>query len=511
MIRSGVSQAIGCVLALAFFQCENTQAAINAYPRDLAGFNAAAGNPPIIIDFDGIPPGTDPTAAPIAGVTFAAPGAPLLVVRGADTCIPNEAPTCTHRLYPTSGENCLSPGGTVLEEGNPAIENDDLSLTFSSPVAAFGIDLLEANLNTGDYIFIRAFDLEGMQIFTSVIHTPGDGDPPNGTPGSHFFGIVSSVPNIARVEFDETDSSDSDSNIGYDTIRVSWIAAYHRDLAGFNQAAGNPPVVMNFDSIAPGTEISGATFGGMHFEAIGASLIVVRGQDTCIPAESPECTHRLFPTSGELCLSPGGTTLGENDPALENDDLRIDFSPPITSFGLDLLEADLNTGDYIHIRVIDSAGSLLFEKAIESPGDGDPPNGTPGFHFFGVVSSAANIARIEIDETDPTETDANIGFDSLRGSCIVSGDLDGDGIGDACDNCPTIANADQADCDRDGVGDACDPDDDNDGVADVDDDCPCSPGHPVDCQGRPRLDANGDCAVNGLDVQPIVDEIIGKP
>ncbi|MFM1935658.1 MAG: hypothetical protein RI990_617, partial [Planctomycetota bacterium] len=34
-------------------------------------------------------------------------------------------------------------------------------------------------------------------------------------------------------------------------------------------------------------------------------------------------------------------------------------------------------------------------------------------------------------------------------------DADGDGIADAADNCPLVANADQADCDQDGVGDAC--------------------------------------------------------
>src|SRR4029434_1988638 len=34
-------------------------------------------------------------------------------------------------------------------------------------------------------------------------------------------------------------------------------------------------------------------------------------------------------------------------------------------------------------------------------------------------------------------------------------DSDGDGIPDAQDNCPTLANPSQADCDDDGIGDAC--------------------------------------------------------
>ncbi|MHC4837042.1 MAG: hypothetical protein ACYTF3_02480, partial [Planctomycetota bacterium] len=40
-------------------------------------------------------------------------------------------------------------------------------------------------------------------------------------------------------------------------------------------------------------------------------------------------------------------------------------------------------------------------------------------------------------------------------------DVDGDGDGhlDCDDNCPDVANADQADADVDGVGDACAPDD----------------------------------------------------
>ena len=45
-------------------------------------------------------------------------------------------------------------------------------------------------------------------------------------------------------------------------------------------------------------------------------------------------------------------------------------------------------------------------------------------------------------------------------------DADGDGVPDASDNCPSQANADQADYDGDGQGDVCDSDDDNDGLPD---------------------------------------------
>ena len=48
---------------------------------------------------------------------------------------------------------------------------------------------------------------------------------------------------------------------------------------------------------------------------------------------------------------------------------------------------------------------------------------------------------------------------------LVLPDADGDGVADADDNCPDLANPDQADFDGDGVGDVCDADDDR---ADVD-------------------------------------------
>ncbi len=51
-------------------------------------------------------------------------------------------------------------------------------------------------------------------------------------------------------------------------------------------------------------------------------------------------------------------------------------------------------------------------------------------------------------------------------------DGDNDGRGDACDNCASVPNPSQANSDTDPMGDACDPDDDNDGRADAMDNCP---------------------------------------
>jgi len=127
-----------------------------------------------------------------------------------------------------------------------------------------------------------------------------------------------------------------------------------------------------------------------------------------------------------------------------------------------------------------------------------PPGCTPVSIQVEANQLALGYARVEIDRTQSgTETKCLVDFSDV-GSCedrdICDGleypiicstytsdipDTDGEGIANACDNCPDVANSGQADTDGDGLGDACDAcphdsanDADGDGVcADVDN-CP---------------------------------------
>jgi serine/threonine protein kinase len=209
-------------------------AGITPFFNDLEGFDAAAGSPPISVSFDDIPAGTDISGKVISGITFnpgnTPPGsAALIVVRGADTFTGDNTfydvtDPATNRLFPTSGENVLSPGGSQLVPGPAQQENDDLELVFDPPVSAVGFDLLFQSLDAGSYVFIFFFDAEGSRIgenvtevptFTeeSAVKTPG---------GAVFVGFVSERP-IGRILINETDDDGGfpDSNVGYDSFRIS--------------------------------------------------------------------------------------------------------------------------------------------------------------------------------------------------------------------------------------------------------------------------------------------------
>jgi hypothetical protein len=105
----------------------------------------------------------------------------------------------------------------------------------------------------------------------------------------------------------------------------------------------------------------------------------------------------------------------------------------------------------------------------QSPGKGHNP---PIFAPTSCGMLLLNDGAVAVDRSDPDIDLLVAGPTAALAVAIddLTSDLDGDGAGDACDNCPDTPNADQADSDGDGVGDLCDncPDIPNADQADAD-------------------------------------------
>ena len=133
--------------------------------------------------------------------------------------------------------------------------------------------------------------------------------------------------------------------------------------------------------------------------------------------------------------------------------------------------ASLGTVDVSAVSCSDFVGATLDVRIGSVPAPAVPTIGT----VYLLKTGGGTYVKLSLTGIDATNPNGLFfAYEVMGCGGPVTTDADGDGVADAVDNCPTVANADQSDFDADGLGDACDPDDDNDGVVDLADACPAS-------------------------------------
>jgi hypothetical protein len=248
--------------------------------------------------------------------------------------------------------------------------------------------------------------------------------------------------------------------------------------------SGNAPIALSLGVV----QKPGLLAGIPHARVTVASLAGVNEL-------AQDCADATVPTRTG-CDSITFVGIGVKRPGAPGYELVDDQLQPIR--GLGLHDVDL-VGVAERIEAGDEVALLLYGSHTQ---------------FFGGYSRDLSIPAVMVSGTVQLPLyGRDAAGQAVPASGVLSGDgteadRDGDGVADEDDNCPDIANADQADFDGDGQGDACDPDDDNDGVPDENDAFPHDPTETTDTDGdgignNADTDDDGDGVADGEDGCPL--------
>jgi len=144
-------------------------------------------------------------------------------------------------------------------------------------------------------------------------------------------------------------------------------------------------------------------------------------------------------------------------------------APGVNQWSHVALVKDTITSAPAHLYRTYLNGVLVWTAVDPNPNEPDPGlmwsiSGRNGYQLTGLLDEV----RLTQSALTPCEflISGDTDGDGLRDGCDncpsatnpSQADGDGDGAGDACDNCPTLPNPAQQDFDADGIGGACDPD-----------------------------------------------------
>lgn len=193
---------LGCVLT-----CHREADAYETFTNPTA-FDAAIASlaPPTIIDFDEL------DASPLNNTFVGRDAFPgdLYQEQGISFSNPNDYPlTIAPGGLSWNASNSLSIGRFPFDPYTPWIfhNDDDLDITLSNPVAAFGVEMVENSVQAGDKIQFFASD---AALIAEVAM------PSNYIAYRAFFGIVSPEQPVAMVNIIET--ADDSDDATYDTF-----------------------------------------------------------------------------------------------------------------------------------------------------------------------------------------------------------------------------------------------------------------------------------------------------
>jgi hypothetical protein len=199
----------------------------------------------------------------------------------------------------------------------------------------------------------------------------------------------------------------------------------------------------------------------------------VFGAASCGASGGQACSTDGDCEPGFECVSSGGVVFG--------DSLCLLDDQPVGDAGLDVADASTDAS-------ASDADSGPGADADADSGACDAANCPLDFDDDGVPDDQDNCPLIA--NADQANLDGDLSGDAC------DSDIDGDGIANSEDNCPQLALPVQDDLDGDSLGNGCDDDDDGDGVADVDDNCPLNANpEQADFDG----DGDGDACDSDLD------------